>query len=166
MSVELTAAEQRVLAVIGQLGLLRIEANTLDRGGRQLEADRLRMAVDAIEVAMNNGETSGASTDHYGATDHQVVEYPQTSIVLTNAEGYTFGRWPKGEGASGDHFGLAYNGHPTHMTYGTDYIHPDEMVARTRRTGSFWFDVGNDISCTAIEFERCMRHVNLLSRLP
>ncbi len=53
MSVELTATERRVLAVIGQLGLLTSEASTLDRGGRQLEADTLRMVVHRIEEAMN-----------------------------------------------------------------------------------------------------------------
>ncbi|MCP4963365.1 MAG: hypothetical protein GY925_29370 [Actinomycetia bacterium] len=101
--------------------------------------------------------------NHHDEIDHEVVEYSQTPIELTNAEGYTFGRWPWDGKAGGDHFGLAYNGRPTHMTYGTYYIDPDEMVAQTHKAGSFWFDAGRDVACTASEFERCMRHVKLLS---
>ncbi len=89
--------------------------------------------------------------------------YQQTPIELTNAQGYTFGRWPKRGQASGEIFGLAYEGHPTHMTYGTDYIETHAMVERTRAVGYFHFDVGREIICTASEFERCMKHVGLFS---
>ncbi len=83
----------------------------------------------------------------------------ETPIELTNAEGYTFGIWHE---VGRNVFGLAYEGHRTHMTYGTDYLSPREMVDTTKEIGAFHFDVGNGVTCTAAEFERCMQHVGLV----
>ena len=88
-------------------------------------------------------------------------QHPETPIELNNGHGYTFGRWPRTGYHTGYYFGLAYQGHPTHMTYGTDYIDTQQMVQRTLATGRFYFDVGNNLYCTAAEFERCMRHTGL-----
>ena len=89
-----------------------------------------------------------------------------TPIDLHNAPrgvGYTFGIWRDWDDSlDRTIFGLGVGDQHTHMVYGSDYVDPAEMLARAKDRGTFHFDAGRDLHCTAEELERCMRAVGLI----